>query len=227
MKRFFLTVLLLNMLLATAIAQYIPVDTARINKAYNTLTKGNRTSETEMEFLEAYPTTWFEFYMTYSYLYDDTNQNIMCDMCSEHISTLFGLSHINDTVLCQKIINLSIGMKDSGECTGVFQDYLIGYILNHEKLVFDLLSKLRKGHLMEFWQFCWSTVTECSRVAQFEELYNRNKEKYPEIMEASSIAFENFYDGINYPTLLPHKEEMYKREFINKNYNTIFDDYEK
>ncbi len=46
-------------------------------------------------------------------------------------------------------------------------------------------------------------------------------------MEASSIAFENFYDGINYPTLLPHREEMYKREFINKNYNTFFDDYEK
>ena len=227
MKRFFLTVLLFNMLFATANAQYIPVDTARINKSYNTLAKGNRTSETEMEFLEAYPTTWFEFYMTYSYLYDDTNQNIMCDMCSEHISTLFGLSHINDTILCKKIINLSIGMKDSGECTGVFQDYLIGYILNHEKLVFDLLSKLRKGHLMEFWQFCWSTVTECSRVAQFEELYNRNKEKYPEIMEVSRVAFENFYDGINYPTLLPHKEEMYKREFINKNYNTIFDDYEK
>lgn len=227
MKRFFLTVLLFNMLFATANAQYIPVDTARINKAYNTLAKGNRTSETEMEFLEAYPTTWFEFYMTYSYLYDDTNQNIMCDMCSEHISTLFGLSHINDTILCKKIINLSIGMKDSGECTGVFQDYLIGYILNHENLVFDYLSKLKKGYLMEFWQFCWSTVTECSRAAHFEELYNRNKEKYPEIMEVSRIAFENFYDGINYPTLLPHKEEMYKREFINKNYNTIFDDYEK
>ena len=74
------------MLLATAIAQYIPVDTARINKAYNILTKGNRTSETEMEFLEAYPTTWFEFYMTYSYLYDDTNQNIMCDMCAHEFS---------------------------------------------------------------------------------------------------------------------------------------------
>ena len=226
MKRLFLTTLLFNMLLATATAQF-PVDTARINKAYNALASEERDAGTEMEFLEAFPTTWLEFYMTYGYTYSDSLQNTICDMCSEHISALFGLSHISDTVLCKKIVNLSVGMKDCGECTGVFQDYLIGYIFKNENLVLDYLSKLRKGHQMEFWQFCWSTVTECLRAEHFEELYKRNKEKYPDLMDVSRIAFEIFYDGINYPTLLPHQEEAYRRKFININYKSTFDDYEE
>ena len=226
MKRLFLTTLMFNMLLATATAQF-PVDTARINKAYNALASEERDAGTEMEFLEVFPTTWLEFYMTYSYTYSDSLQNTICDMCSEHISALFGLSHISDTVLCKKIVNLSVGMKDCGECTGVFQDYLIGYIFKNENLVLDYLSKLRKGHQMEFWQFCWSTVTECLRAEHFEELYKRNKEKYPDLMDVSRIAFEIFYDGINYPTLLPHQEEAYRRKFININYKSTFDDYEE
>lgn len=226
MKRLFLTTLMFNMLLATATAQF-PVDTARINKAYNALASEERDAGTEMEFLEAFPTTWLEFYMTYGYTYSDSLQNTICDMCSEHISALFGLSHISDTVLCKKIVNLSVGMKDCGECTGVFQDYLIGYIFKNENLVLDYLSKLRKGHQMEFWQFCWSTVTECLRAEHFEELYKRNKEKYPDLMDVSRIAFEIFYDGINYPTLLPHQEEAYRRKFININYKSTFDDYEE
>lgn len=226
MKRLFLTTLMFNMLLATATAQF-PVDTVRINKAYNALASEERDAGTEMEFLEAFPTTWLEFYMTYGCTYSDSLQNTICDMCSEHISALFGLSHISDTVLCKKIVNLSVGMKDCGECTGVFQDYLIGYIFKNENLVLDYLSKLRKGHQMEFWQFCWSTVTECLRAEHFEELYKRNKEKYPDLMDVSRIAFEIFYDGINYPTLLPHQEEAYRRKFININYKSTFDDYEE
>ena len=61
MKRLFLTTLMFNMLLATATAQF-PVDTARINKAYNALASEERDAGTEMEFLEAFPTTWLEFY---------------------------------------------------------------------------------------------------------------------------------------------------------------------
>lgn len=206
-------------------AQVFPVDTARLNNAYKILMKGNRTAETEMAFLESHPTTWLEFYMTYSYMYDENYDNTMCDMCSEYISTLFGLSHINDTVLCNKVVNLSIGMNNSSECTDLFQDYLVGYLLDNDELLLGCLSKLKKGYQIQFWQFCWSTVADCYRAEHFEELYNRNKEKYPIQMEMSRIAFENFYDGISYPCLLPHRREEYERKFNTKNYKYIFDDY--
>lgn len=225
MKRIFFTVLFFAMQLTTATAQDFPVDTARLNNAYRTLEKGIRTTQTEMEFLEAYPTTWLEFYMTYSCLYNENNNYSMCDMCSEHISRLFGLSHINNQILCKKIINLAIGMKDSGECTEVFQNYLINYISSNEKLILEYLSTLRKGHQMEFWQFCWSSTTECNWTEHFSRIYIRNKDKYPEEMEISRIAFQFFYNGINFPTLFPHKEEEYERKYNNKNYKQIFNDY--
>ncbi|MBR5150400.1 MAG: hypothetical protein IKW61_03775, partial [Bacteroidaceae bacterium] len=78
---------------------------------------GNRTLESEAEFLEAYPTTWLEFYMTYSYVDDENYDYSMCKMCCEHISTLFTLSKVNDTVLCKKIVDLTVGMK---EVVGVY-----------------------------------------------------------------------------------------------------------
>lgn len=225
MKRLSLILILLVTTMPAATAQYFPVDTARINKAYKVLMSGERTTETEMEFLEAYPTTWLEFYMTYSCVYNETAGYPMCDMCSEHITTLVCLSHINDTVKCKKIVDLTIGMKETGECTGYYQDFLIGYLLNNDKLLLNYLSTLRKGHQMQFWQFCWSTVTECGRLDDFLELYNRNRLMYPDQMEMSRIAFEYFYDGINYPRLLPHNEEEYKQKYENRNYRSDFDDY--
>ena len=225
MKRIFSIVFLLVALLATVSAQYFPVDTARLNSAYKVLVSGNRTLETETEFLAAYPTTWLEFYMTYSFVDDENYDYSMCEMCCEHISTLFSLTKVSDTILCKKIVDLTVGMKETGECTSFFQDYLIGYILSEDKLVLDYLSKLKKGYQMEFWQFCWSTVTECGRAENFKKLYARNKRKYPEQMKMSRIAFQYFYDGINYPELFPYKDEEYNRKFENKDYKYNFDDY--
>ena len=145
MKHFFLTILLLNLLLTTGKAQYFPVDTAKLNKAYMTLKQGICTEKTEMDFMEAFPTTWLEFYMTYSYINDENYDISMSQICSEHLITLLGLSHVNDTLLCKKVVNLTIGMKDNGECTSVYQDYLIGYIFKNEDLIINTLSKLKKG----------------------------------------------------------------------------------
>ena len=80
---------------------------------------------------------------------------------------------------------------------------------------------------MEFWQFCWSSVTECAAAEHFNELYTRNKDKYPEEMEISRVAFQHFYDGINYPALFPHKKEQYERKNYDKKYKYYFDDYKK
>ena len=224
MKRAYYTVLFF-IVASTATAQYFPIDTARLNNAYRALKNGQQTVEKVMELLEACPTTWLEFYMTYSCVSDEEYDNYMCNMCTEHFTTLFGLSHINDTIKCKKIVDLTIGMKESDERTGVYQDYLIGYICSNEKLVLDYLSTLKKGHRMQFWQFCWSSTCECNRAEHFNKIYNRNKDKYPEEMEISRIAFQHFYEGISYPNLLPHKEEEYNRKYYNKNYKYNFDDY--
>lgn len=227
MKRIFFTLSLLMLLIATATAQYFPVDTARLNGAYRTLVSGNRTVETEMEFLRAFPSTWLEFYMTYGYVDDENYDPSMAQQCSEHISTLFSLSSVNDTLFCKKIVNLAVGMKEVGECTSLFQDYLVAYILNNDQLMLEYISKLKKGYRMEFWQFCWSSVTECCRADDFKKLYNRNKKSFPEEMKISRIAFHYFYEGINYPTLFPAKKEAYSRKYDGGSYEYLYNDYLK
>ena len=154
MKRFLSFLLFAALYAGSASAQYFPVDTARLNNAYRALKSGTRTLKAEMEFFEAYPTTWLEYYMTYSFVDDENYDYSMCKMCCEHISTLFSLTKVSDTVFCKKVVDLTVGMKETGECTSFFQDYLIGYILNNDKLVLDYLSKLKKGYQMEFWEFC-------------------------------------------------------------------------
>ncbi len=44
-------------------------------------------------------------------------------MCSEHLTTLVCLSYINDTVKCKKIVNLTIGMKETGEPQGTTKTF--------------------------------------------------------------------------------------------------------
>lgn len=59
------------------------------------------------------------------------------------------------------------------------------------------LSKIERGHQMQFWQFYWSNAADGqSQEKEFEVLYNINKEKYPCLMETMSIAFEYFNNKV-------------------------------
>ena len=84
--------LLLTVLFA-AKAQYFPIDTARLNNAYRAIIGGERNIKTEMEFLESYPTTWLEFYMTYNYVDDKEYDIEMSQLCTEHIYAVWAVTH--------------------------------------------------------------------------------------------------------------------------------------
>jgi hypothetical protein len=52
---------------------------------------------------------------------------------------------------------------------------------------------------MQFWQFYWSNIIDGrSQLDEFNELYNKNKEKYLIMMKAMSTAFEYFNKGVLY-----------------------------
>ena len=59
------------------------------------------------------------------------------------------------------------------------------------------ISKIDKGHQMQFWQFYWSSIIDGrSQQDEFNELYNKNKGKYPAMMKVMSTAFEYFNNGV-------------------------------
>lgn len=60
------------------------------------------------------------------------------------------------------------------------------------------ISKLRKGHQMQFWQFYWSNSVKSDKLeTEYRRLYKLNADKYPEQMKIMEIAFQHFYDGVN------------------------------
>lgn len=199
--------LLLVFLFKPATAQYYPLDTLKLNKAYNAIINGNNTLERQIEFLKAFPSTWLEYTLTYLYSPDKKFDNKMSQLATEHC-TIFGdsLYLINDTTYCNKYINLVIGMNDTGENSITLQENLHTTIKKHGDTMMHLISKLRKGHQMQFWAFYWSSPAETSWNKEFINLYDRYGNDYPKETEIMKIAYDFFENGIEYPNLLPHVE---------------------
>lgn len=189
----------------SATAQYYPVDTLQLNNAYRKIINGNNSLENQLDFLKAFPSTWLEYTLTYLYSSEKGFDRTMSQLSTEHCN-VFGdsLYLVNDTIYCNKYINLVIGMQDMGESTIILQESLHGTMSRYGDTMMYLISKLRKGHQLQFWMFYWSSTAETAWRDEFAHLYNKYKDIYPKETEKMKIGFDNFEDGIDYPNLLPH-----------------------
>lgn len=197
--------LLLVFLFKPATAQYYPLDTLKLSKAYNAIINGNNTLERQIEFLKAFPSTWLEYTLTYLYSPDKKFDIKMSQLATEHC-VIFGdsLYLINDTTYCNKYINLVVGLNDTGENCIILQEKLHATMRKKGDTMMHLISKLRKGHQMQFWIFYWSSTAETSWYKEFNNLYNKYKDRYSKEIETMKIAYDFFENGIDYPNLLPH-----------------------
>ena len=197
MKRIFSTLLLFAVLVTTASAQYFPVDTARLNKTYRTLLQNPQSRESQLDFFKAFPNNWDDFNSTYRYS-DKVGYDLsMYSQAYQHIKALAECYAINDTLYCNRLIALSVGASLDVDAPSHLQG-LLHYTMQQRNDVFlYCLSKIEKGHQMQFWQFYWSNIVDGqSQGKEFEALYNINKEKYPCLMKTMSIAFEYFNTGV-------------------------------
>ena len=197
MKHFFLTILLLNLLLTTATAQYFPIDTALLNKTYRTLLQNPQSRELQLDFFKAFPDNWDDFNSIYRYS-DKVGYDLsMYSQTYQHIKALAECYAINDTLYCNKLIALSVGASLDADAPNHLQG-LLHYTMQQRNDVFlYCLAKIETGHQMQFWQFYWSNIVDGqSQEKEFETLYNINKEKYPCLMKTMSIAFEYFNNKV-------------------------------
>lgn len=197
MKRFFLTLLLFATFLSTITAQYFPIDTARLNNAYRALLQNPQSQKLQLDFFRAFPENWDDFNSTYRYS-DKVGYDLsMYSQSYEHIKALADCYAINDTLYCNKLIALSVGASLDVDAPNHLQG-LLHYTMQQRNDVFlYCLSKIEKGHQMQFWQFYWSNIVDGqSQEKEFEALYNINKEKYPYLMKTMSITFEYFNNKV-------------------------------
>ena len=199
MKHFFLTILLLNLLLTTGKAQNFPVDTALLNKTYRNLLKNPQSRELQLYFFKAFPDNWNDFNSTYKYSDKDGYDLSMYSQAYQHINALAECYAINDTLYCNKLIALTVGASLDADAPNHLQG-LLHYTMQQRNDVFlYCLSEIEKGHQMQFWQFYWSNIVDGqSQEKEFKTLYNINKEKYPCLMKTMSIAFEYFNTGVRF-----------------------------
>ena len=203
MKRAFFTALLFTTLLTTATAQYFPVDTARLNKAYRTLEKDPQAKELQLDFFRAFPNNWEEFNSTYKYCSNKGYDLSMYKIAYKHIQALGNCTAINDTLFCNKLIALSVGATLDADAPSYLQGVL-HYTMKKENDIFlHCLSNIDKGHQMQFWQFYWSSIIDGrSQQDEFIELYNKNKEKHSCVEVFKSGGHYLHYRGVLFFVLI-------------------------
>ena len=224
MKRTVLTAILFVAFLTNATAQDFPVDTARLNNAYRTIVKGPNTLEKQQDFLAAFPTTHMEFYYTYQYIEGNNYDLTMTRMVNGHLTVLGdSLYLISDSLYCNKLVNLAVGMNDTGETTSHLQEIIHLAMLKYEKTMMAAVMRLFKAYQLQFWSFYWSSVAYSENWTEhFLKLYRIYFEEYPDVMRTMAIAFEYYNGGVCYPDEFPHLQE--KRHKQN-GYKYNFDDY--
>ena len=196
MKRIFF-IFLFSTMLSTATAQYFPIDTALLNKTYRTLLQNPQSRELQLDFFKAFPDNWDDFNSTYKYIDKDGYDLSMYSQAYEHIKALAECYAINDTLYCNKLIALSVGASLDVDAPNYLQRLLHNTMKQRNDVFLYCLSKIEKGHQMQFWQFYWSNIVDGqSQEKEFEVLYNINKEKYPCLMKTMSIAFEYFNNKV-------------------------------
>ena len=81
-------------------------------------------------------------------------------------------------------------------------------MIKYGDTMMHLISKLRKGHQMQFWMFYWSSTDETAWREEVVNLKNKYNKQYPQEVRIMRLAFEFFENGIDYPQLLPHLENQ-------------------
>ena len=200
--------ILLAFIAQGAIAQYFPVDTARLNQSYAELIAHPDSESHQKAFFTAFPSTWMEFIMTYQYVPGKKYNLTMYSKSSEQISALSKLTLIPDSTYCEKLIGIAVGAEWDADAPSYFRSLLHEIFQTKKDAMFKALSQLRKGNQMQFWQFYWSNIVRSKNLEkEFLQLKKESIEQYPDQVKIMSIAFDYFYDGIaiphNYPFLFP------------------------
>ena len=224
MKRFLSFLLFVALFVSSVSAQYFPVDTARLNSAYRAIVKGPNTLEKQQNFLAAFPTTYMEFYYTYQYIEGKNYDLAMTRLVTGHLTVLEdSLYLINDSLYCSKLVNLAVGMNDTGEITSHLQEIVHVAMLKYEKAMMFAVMRLFKAYQLQFWSFFWSSVAYSeSWTEHFMKLYGRYFEDYPDAVRTMAIAFEYYNGGVCYPDEFPHLQE---KAFKQDGYKYKFDGY--
>lgn len=180
-------------------SQTLLVDTAKLNSSFRELLDKPNTIERQQAFFDAFPNTWSEFITTYQYVSKKDYDLTMYWLAQKQIEALGErVPLINDSLYCLKVVNIAIGGILDADAPNYYQDLLHKVMWSKMDVMLYIISQLRKGHQMQFWQFYWSNNVKSKPLeTEFYRLSKLKVDSYPEEMKIMKIAFDYFYDGVN------------------------------
>ena len=200
MKKYFFPLLILLAIISLECkAQTFAVDTARLNKAYRELMRQPKNIKLQKAYFDAFPNTWNEFISTYQYSPRKGYDLTMYRLAPDHIDALATrVNQINDTIYCRKLVDVSVGGMHSADAPNYLGEALHKVMWKKMDVMLYVISQMRRGHQMQFWQFYWSNCVPSEPLeAEYKRMLKLNEDFFPKEMKIMKIAYEYFYDGVN------------------------------
>jgi len=176
-------------LILNGFSQFFPVDTAKLNTAYKELTKERNSLEKQQLFLDAFPSTFDEFKMTYQFCEGKGYDLSMYKKGVDHIQN--GLATLNllpDSIYYDKLIRLSFGGRFYSDAPNYLRHLLRTIIKEKPETFFQRLSNFNEGQLVSFWFFYFHSRFEKDYILEFEK-FKEFISVYPNVINAMVIAY--------------------------------------
>jgi hypothetical protein len=170
-------------------SQCFPVDTTRLNTAYRELIEDRNSIEKQKSFLDAFPSSFDDFFKTYQFCPAKGYDLSMYSKGSDHI--LNGLATLNlipDSTYCDKLIRLSFGGRFYVDAPNHLKMLLRRVIKEKQEIFLQRLSNFSQAQLISFWFFYFHSRFEKDYVSEFEN-FKKFRVTYPNVISAMEIAY--------------------------------------
>jgi len=192
-----LFVILITITASDMYAQYVSVDTVKLNEAYRNLMASN-SQENQEAYFKAFPSNWMEYIATYQCYKDSKPTSSQYSFVYEQVRAFEKLETISYVEYCRKLVNLAVGAKLDLGASNYLQILLHAKMITMSGSIFNTLAWLHRGHQFEFWAFYWaSPYIRKDNVTDLEHLQKLYKEKHPLEVQIMVDAYKFFCGKVN------------------------------
>lgn len=178
-------------------AQYVSVDTIKLNTIYRNLMISN-SQENQKAYFKAFPRNWMEYIATYQHYNNSKNKNSQHYLACEQVRAFGKLKVIPYVAYCDKLVKLTVGAKIDLKTSKCLQILLQEKMKTMSGSIFNTLAWLHRGHQFEFWAFYWaSSYLGKDTIIELERLQKLHKEKHPLEVLTMVDAYKYFSGKVN------------------------------
>ncbi|MCL3779563.1 hypothetical protein EMN47_04080 [Prolixibacteraceae bacterium JC049] len=181
--------LILVLLTTKGYSQYFPVDTAALNQSYRVLKPDSQNKKKQMDFLNAFPSTFSDFTMVYQFVKDPNYDLTMYGLGSEHIlNGLAKLDKVPQSIYFKKLIFLCLQGQWEADAPSYLQHLVRSKMRTNTNAMFEILNQLHEGRQISFWYFYYHCRFAKDLKKDLSTYTEQMNAKFPKVVQAMKKA---------------------------------------